>query len=154
MNAHAKRPETEKMCISCIMHLNGYMSLIVICKRFHFLVEILIQACNMIPCQCCQLLVMDRTPFYLTNSNIIFRTLNELKHVHLSVIELKHSIFGFEQKNIKPDKPFTIFTTLLIELTRTSFFWTSNKLEHVHLMVIELKHPNFGFEGSNIELRT
>ena len=67
MNAHAKRPETEKMCISCIMHLNGYMSLIVICKRFHFLVEILIQTCNMIPCQCCQLLVMGWTQFYRTS---------------------------------------------------------------------------------------
>ena len=101
MKAHAKRPETEKMCISCIMHLNGYMSLIVICKRFHFLVEILIQTCNMIPCQCCQLLVMGQTPFYRTNSNIIFQTSNELKHAHLLVIELELPIFGFEQTNIE-----------------------------------------------------
>ena len=96
-----KDPKQKKMCISCIMHLNGYMSLIVICKRFHFLVEILIQTCNMIPCQCCQLLLMGGTPFYRMNSNIIFRTSNQLKHVHLLVIELEHPIFGFEQTNIE-----------------------------------------------------
>ena len=35
------------------------------------------------------------------NSNIIFRTSNELERVHLLVIELEHTIFGFEQSNIK-----------------------------------------------------
>ena len=41
---------------------------------------------------------------------------------------------------------FTRFTKLLIELTRTSFFWTSNKLKCVLLLVIKLEHPIFGFE--------
>ena len=65
-------------------------------------------------------------------------------------------IFGFEQTDIKhqTQKPFTKFTKLFIEQTRTSFFRTSNGLERVHLLLIELKHPIFGFEGSNIELQT
>ena len=54
----------------------------------------------------------------------------------------------------EPKRAFPRFTTLLIELTRTSFFQTSNELERVYLMMIELKHPIFGFERSNIEVRT
>ena len=76
------------------------------------------------------------------------------KRVDLLVIELEHPKFGFEQMNIEPNRTFTKFTKLLIELTRTSFFRTSNELERVHLMVIELEHPIFGFERSNIKLRT
>ena len=40
--------------------------------------------------------------------------------------------------NFKPNRAFTRFTKLLIELTRTSFFRTSIKLESVHILVIEL----------------
>ena len=36
-----------------------------------------------------------------TNLNINFRTLNELKQIHLLVIELEHPIFGFEQSNFE-----------------------------------------------------
>ena len=82
------------------------------------------------------------------------RTSNELKRVHLLVIELEHPIFGFEGTNIEPNGAFTRFTKLLIKLTRTSFFGTSNELERVHLLVIEFEHPIFGFEQSNIKLRT
>ena len=81
-----------------------------------------------------------------SNSNIIFRTSNELERVHILVIELEHPFFGFERTNIEPNRAFTKFTRLLIELTRTSFFRTANKFEHVHLLVIELKHPIFAFE--------
>ena len=99
---------------------------------------------------------MGRTPFY--------RTSIELEH-HFSNIERTRTcssigdrtrtpFFGFERTNIEPNRAFTKFTELLIELTRTSFFRTSNELERVHLMVIELEHPIFGFERSNIELRT
>ena len=46
---------------------------------------------------------MGQTPFQgtLNELNIIFRTSNELEHVQLFVIELKHPIFGFEQTNIE-----------------------------------------------------
>ena len=84
----------------------------------------------------------------------MFRTLNKLKCVHLLVIKLEHPIFGFERTNIEPNRAFTRFTKLLIELTRTLFFLTLYELERVHLLVIELDHPIFGFERSNIELRT
>ena len=67
-----------------------------------------------------------------SNSNIIFRTLNELECVHHLVIELKHPIFGFERSNFEPNRAFTIFAKLPIELARTSFFRTLNELEHVH----------------------
>ena len=85
------------------------------------------------------------------NSNIIFRTSNELKRVHLLMIELKNPIFGFERLDIEHKRPssFTRFTKLFIEQTQTSFFWTLNGLERVHLLVIE--HPIFGFQGSNFE---
>ena len=56
--------------------------------------------------------------------------------------------------NFEPNRAFTRFTKLLIELTRTSFFRTSNELERVHLLIIELEHPIFGFEWSNMELWT
>ena len=55
--------------------------------------------------------------------------------------------------NSKPNRAFTRFTKLLIELTRTSIFPTLNELERVHLMVIKLQHPILGFKRSNIELR-
>ena len=86
-----------------------------------------------------------------SNSNIIFRTSHDLKRVHLLVIELEHPIFGFERMNIEPNRAFTRFTKLLIELTRTLFFLTLYELERVHLMVIELKHSIFGFKQTNIE---
>ena len=43
-------------------------------------------------------LVMGRTPFYRTNSNIIFRTLKELERerVHLLMVALEHLNLGFE----------------------------------------------------------
>ena len=56
--------------------------------------------------------------------------------------------------NIEPNRAFTTFTKLLIELTRTSFFRTLNELEHVHLMGIKLEHPIFSFELLNIDVRT
>ena len=56
--------------------------------------------------------------------------------------------------NFRPNREFTRFTKLLIELTGTLFFRTSNKLKHVHLLVIEFKFPIFGFERSKTELRT
>ena len=59
---------------------------------------------------------MGRTPFHRTNSNINFLI---IEHGHLLVIELKHPIFGFKQTNIEPNKAFTRFTKLLIELTQT-----------------------------------
>ena len=77
-----------------------------------------------------------------TNSNVF---------IYLLVIELKHTIFGFEQTNIKPNRAFTWFTKLLIEHTRTSFFQTLNELKHVHLFMIELEHPIFGLQRTNIE---
>ena len=64
--------------------------------------------------------VICPTPCYRTNSNINFRTLNQLKCVHKLVIEIKHPIFGFERSNIEPNRAFTRFTKLLIELTRTN----------------------------------
>ena len=64
--------------------------------------------------------------------------MNELKHIHLLVIELEHPIFGFERTNIEPNKAFTRFTKLFIQLTRTSFFQTSNEFQHVHLLVVKL----------------
>ena len=70
------------------------------------------------------------------------------------MIKLEHPTFGFQRKNIEPNRAFTRFTELLIELTRTTFFQISNELERVHLLVIKLKHPIFGFERSKIELRT
>ena len=48
-----------------------------------------------------KMVVMVWKPFYRKNKNIIFRLLNELKSVHLLVIELKHPIFGFKRTNIK-----------------------------------------------------
>ena len=84
------------------------------------------------------------------NSNIIFQTNNELERVHLLVIKLEHPIFGFE-----PNRVFTRFTKLLIEVTRASFFFEHRTNSNMfHLLVIELKHPIFGFEWSNIKLWT
>ena len=72
------------------------------------------------------------------NLNIFFRTLNKLERVHLLVIELKHTNFGFEQTNIAPNMAFTRFTKLLIifpniertqmcssfgNQTQTPYFW-------------------------------
>ena len=37
------------------------------------------------------------------------------------MIEIKHPIFGFEQMNIEPNRIFTRFTKLLIELALPSF---------------------------------
>ena len=34
----------------------------------------------------------------------VFRTSNELERVHLLVIELEHPIFGFERKNLEPNR--------------------------------------------------
>ena len=45
-----------------------------------------------------------------TNSNILFRTSNELKPVHLFLVKLEHHIFGFNQKDIEPNMAFTRFT--------------------------------------------
>ena len=73
--------------------------------------------------------------------------MKELECLHLLVIELEHPIFGY----FEPYRAFTIFTKLLIELTRTPSFGTSNELERVHLLVIELEHLTFGFERTNIE---
>ena len=72
------------------------------------------------------------------------------------MIELKHPFLASNEQttNINPNRAFTRFTKLLIELTRTSFFRTSNKLKRVYVLVIELEHPIFGFERSNIELQT
>ena len=39
--------------------------------------------------------------------------------------------------NIEPNKAFTRFTTLLIELTQTLIFWTLDEPKHVHLFVNE-----------------
>ena len=58
--------------------------------------------------------------YWWSNSNTLFLASNE------------------QTSNIKPNRAFTKFTKLLIELTQTSFFRTSNELEHVHLLVIEL----------------
>ena len=58
------------------------------------------------------------------------------------------------KSNNDPNRVFTRFTKLLIELTWTSFFQTLNKLQHVHLLVIELEHPIFGIKRLNIELQT
>ena len=87
----------------------------------------------------------------LNNSNINFWTFNELEHVHHLKIELRDLIFGFNQMNIEPNRAFTRFTKLLIELTWISFFRTSNKLESLHLLVIEFEHHIFGFQRSNIK---
>ena len=98
---------------------------------------------NTLLCILYQKLVMCRFEHHFiehqTISNIIFRTSDELKNVHLLVIELEHPIFGFE-------RAFNRFTELLKQQTRTLVFCTSNKLERVHLLVIELKHLIFGFE--------
>ena len=50
-------------------------------------------------------------------SNIIFRSSNELKNLHLLVIELKHPILGFDLSNIElePNNTFTRFIKLLNE---------------------------------------
>ena len=68
--------------------------------------------------------------------------------------QIQTSYFGFEQTNIEPNRAFTRFTKLLIELTRTSFFQIQKELEHVHLLIIELEHPISGFKRSNIDHRT
>ena len=79
-----------------------------------------------------------------TNSNVIFfLTSNELECVFKLASNERTS-------NNEPNRPFTRFSNLLMELTQTSFFRTSNQLERVHLSVIEHEHPIFGFEGSNI----
>ena len=85
--------------------------------------------------------MIGRTPFY--------RTSYKLEHVHQLVIELKHTLFSASKErksNIEPNRAFTIFTNLLIELTQTSLFCTSNTLERVHPLVIELEHPIFDFK--------
>ena len=82
------------------------------------------------------MLVMGRTCLsffeHQTNAKIIFQTSNELKLVQLLLIQLEHSIFGFEQTNN--------------ELTQTL-----KELECVNLFVIELKHPIFGLKRSNFK---
>ena len=95
---------------------------------------------------------MEKTPFYQTSNELEFHFSNieQLKCFLLLVME--HLIFAIKQTNIEPNRAFTRFPKLLIELTRTSIFRTSNKLEHVYLLAIKLKHPIFGFERSNIEL--
>ena len=55
-----------------------------------------------------------------TNSNIIFRTLNELEHVHLLVIALEHPIFGFEGSNIER---LALTCSLLKEIDRRDIAW-------------------------------
>ena len=55
-----------------------------------------------------------------------FSTPNELKHVHLLVIELEHPIFGFEQTDIEPNRP-------SLDLLN----YSSNRLKH-HFLSIEL----------------
>ena len=97
------------------------------------------------------LVVMGLTPFY--------RTSIELEH-HFSNIERTRTCSFVDDRtrtpyfwlrtNFEPNRAFTIFTKLLIELTRTAFFRTLNELERVHLLVIELKHLNFGFERMDI----
>ena len=89
-----------------------------------------------------------------TNPNIIFWTSNKLECAHLLMIEIEHSIFGFQRTNIEPNKVFTRFIKLHMKLTRTSFFWILNESKHIHLFVMEFKHPIFGFERLNIELPT
>ena len=76
---------------------------------------------------------MGRTPFY--------RTSIELEHHFSNIERTRTPYFKLRKLNMEPNKAFTIFTTLLNELTRTSFFRTSNELEH----------PIFGIERSNIE---
>ena len=95
--------------------------------------QIDLQKSQILTIKLAKIIVMGRIPFY--------RTSNELEHVHLLV-------------NFEPNRPFTSFTKLLLELTQTSLFQTSNVLERVHLLVIEFEHPIFGFERSNIELLT
>ena len=98
--------------------------------------------------------VMGRTSFY--------RTSNELEHHFLNIEGTRtrtcsskywwsnsNTLFLACNKrtlNMKPNKVFTWFIKLLIELTRTSFFLTSNEPERVHLFLIEIQHPIFGFE--------
>ena len=61
---------------------------------------------------------------HLTNSNIIFQTLNELERVHVMMIKLERLNFGFERMNIEhgTKKAFTRFAKSFIEQTQTSFF--------------------------------
>ena len=73
---------------------------------------------------------------------------SNIERVHLLVIELEHPIFGFERTNIEPNKAFTKFTKLLIELTRTSFFQISN------VFIYWKSNSNTLFLPSNIELQT
>ena len=83
-----------------------------------------------------------RTTFYQTSyeSNITFRTSNELKHLNLALNKRTSNLKGLTKSFIKQ--------------TGTSFFQISNGLEHVHLLAIELKHPIFGLEQSHVELWT
>ena len=64
--------------------LNKLLSITVYCPINHFLVVVF----------------QSHFTEHQTNSNIIFQTSNDLKHLHLLVIELKHPIFGFERSNI------------------------------------------------------
>ena len=70
------------------------------------------------------------------------------------LLNINRTRTSFFESNIEPNRAFTKFTKLIIELTRTSFFRTSNEFKRVHLLEIELGHPIFAFERSNIEFRT
>ena len=81
--------------------------------------------------------------FSTKNKGTFFRTSIEPKRVHLLVNKLKHPIFGFEQRNIKPNWAITRFTKLLIEQTRTSF---CDHQTNIKLLVTLLKimEPVYG----------
>ena len=100
--------------------------------------------------------LMGWKPLHRTNSYIIFWTSNELKRVHLLVIELEHPIFGFENRTSN-------FIGISLDLLNSSSNWFEHLLFNmertrtcstVHLLEIKLDHPIFGFERPKIELRT
>ena len=55
---------------------------------------------------------------------------------------------------MEPNRAFTLFTKLLMEQTRKSFFQTLNGLERIHLLVIELEHPIFVFKQIEVKYQT
>ena len=83
-------------------------------------------------------LVMGRTSFFKhrMNSNVFICWWLNLNTLFLASND--------RTSNFEPNRAFTTFNILLIELTQTSFFWTSNELKRVHLIVID--HPIFGLE--------
>ena len=81
----------------------------------------------------------------------ILMTLNELKHVHLLMIEFEHPIFGFEWTNIEPNRVINRFTKLLIKLDNPNIIFSNiERTQTCSLFVIKLEHPIFGFKRSNI----